>query len=272
MSLTIEGMSDGYVRLIEAIAGNGHSTSPRGQETIEVIGAQFTLRDPLDNLPTHTGRKLNVKIAIAEAMQLIAGRSYPELMVEIAPNFRNFTDGGTWFHGAYGPRLMRQIPTLLRTIANDPDTRQALATIWDPQYDGYADVRDTPCTIAMQFFQRSGQLEMVLTMRSNDIYWGVPYDVFQFTTLQIQLAHCLGLDAGPYHHQAGSLHIYTRDAAALSQVHAAPHPTHPLDQRISIRPEWNVIRDVARAILDGESHFAMSAYGQDLTERLHAAA
>ena len=48
-------------------------------------------------------------------------------------------------------------------------------------------------------------------MRSNDLWLGFPYDVFQFTCLQVRMAMELGLDIGTYTHIAGSLHLYARD-------------------------------------------------------------
>jgi thymidylate synthase len=48
-------------------------------------------------------------------------------------------------------------------------------------------------------------------MRSNDIWLGVPYDYFVFTSLQTKMAMELGVDVGEYTHFAGSLHLYKRD-------------------------------------------------------------
>jgi thymidylate synthase len=47
-------------------------------------------------------------------------------------------------------------------------------------------------------------------MRSNDAIWGVPYDIFLFSTFHEMMALQLGLDLGDYHHYAASLHIYER--------------------------------------------------------------
>ena len=48
-------------------------------------------------------------------------------------------------------------------------------------------------------------------MRSNDIWFGLPYDIFQFTSLQILLSMELGVGIGTYTHICGSLHLYERD-------------------------------------------------------------
>ena len=48
-------------------------------------------------------------------------------------------------------------------------------------------------------------------MRSNDLWLGFPYDVFQFTCMQVLMSMELGIELGSYTHIAGSLHIYERD-------------------------------------------------------------
>ena len=55
------------------------------------------------------------------------------------------------------------------------------------------------------------KLNMHVYMRSNDIVWGTPYDVFVFTTIQKVFANTLGIPVGKYYHTATSLHMYERD-------------------------------------------------------------
>jgi len=262
-----DGMSKAYVRLINQVQTFGETSAPRGIETTEIIGHQFRLWNPADNLPVGANRKLNSKIAYVEALQLVAGRSYPELLIKVAPNFQQFTNGGKWFHGAYGPRIRHQLENMRHTLCVDNDTRQALVTIWDAAYDGHGDVKDTPCTVALQYFIRDGRLHAVTTMRSNDVWWGVPYDVFQFTFLQIQLAHSLSLSLGHYTHQAGSFHLYERDAQRAREVTEGEPFSYK--QEISLLPSWNVIRDVAEAILNDEPHEFTTTFGEFLRTSIH---
>jgi hypothetical protein len=72
-------------------------------------------------------------------------------------------------------------------------------------------VNDLPCTLSMQFIRRGEHLHCSVCMRSNDVWLGLPYDVFCFSTIQRLVAHRLGLKAGKYIHNVGSLHVYTRD-------------------------------------------------------------
>lgn len=220
MNWTFDHIGEGYAKLIAELTSNYDlKSSPRGMETKEIIGASFKLKRPnVVGMPVRTGRKLNPDIGLAEAAQLVLGESHPDLMYTAFPNFRTFADGGQWFHGAYGPRISPQIDRTLTLLASAADTRQAVISIWDHAYDGHRKVRDTPCTLVLQFLLRQDQLHMVTTMRSNDIWWGVPYDVFQFTSLQASFASYLGCEVGTYTHQMGSLHMYENDYEAAAQI------------------------------------------------------
>ncbi len=65
---------------------------------------------------------------------------------------------------------------------------------------------------------RAGLLELTAVMRSNDVWWGLAYDVFQFTTLQQTVARCLDVPVGSYTHVALSLHMYEKDFDAADRL------------------------------------------------------
>lgn len=90
-------------------------------------------------------------------------------------------------------------------------TRQAVITLWDPNLDNVKGKNDYPCTVALGFTRHDENLSAHVTMRSNDVWLGLPYDMFQFTQLQLTLCNILGLRPGTYTHTAWSMHLYDRD-------------------------------------------------------------
>lgn len=78
--------------------------------------------------------------------------------------------------------------------------------------------RDVACASSLQFLLRNGRLDALLHMRSNDAFWGLPYDVFLFTMLQELLAAELGLELGVYYHSVGSLHLYAKHIQKARRV------------------------------------------------------
>ena len=217
MEFKVDNLRGGYVSVVQDVLAYGEHVTVRGQGTTELLSASVTLTDPLDALPLHVGRRLNPAIAAVEAAQLISGRSHPDLMCRISQNFRQFMDGGT-FHAPYGPRITAQISSVLRRLRDDPFTRQAVITIWDPALDQQEGYHDYPCTLSLQFLIRRGKLDMQVHMRSNDVWRGLAYDAFQFTQLQASIARYLHVPLGVYRHHAASLHLYDSDQDAAMEM------------------------------------------------------
>lgn len=228
-------MQVGYFDVLEFIELHGDKVSPRGMETLEVQGVSLEVADTSRCMPMFMNRKANTALGIAEALQLISGTTYPALMARIAPTMSSFMnvrqDGPPYFHGAYGPRVLWQLPLVIDKLARDRESRQAVVTIFDPELDYTPGMNDVPCTVFLQFLVRNDGLDMHVYMRSNDVWWGLAYDVFQFTQLQHTMARCLGLQLGSYTHHATSLHMYTKDVAAAHQVHA---PTEPMPRILGV--------------------------------------
>jgi len=82
--------------------------------------------------------------------------------------------------------------------------------------------KDSPCTTTLQFFVRDQRVHAVVYMRSNDVIWGLPYDVFVFSVLQEMLACDLGCEVGTYTHIAGSLHLYERHFELANRILQSP--------------------------------------------------
>jgi thymidylate synthase len=223
----IDDMRQGYREIVAHVKSLGELVAPRHEATRELTAAHIILTNPADALPVGVGRKVNTGIAAAEAAQLIAGQQNPELMLRISPNFKQYMDGGT-FHGAYGTRMQGQFWTIIRRLRDDPYTRRAYISFWDPSKDLEDGYHNYPCTTSIQFLIRNGKLDAFVNMRANDVWHGFAYDVFQFTQLQYTVAGYVGVGVGTYHHYAASLHIYEKDIpAAINMLNEAPSSKKP---------------------------------------------
>lgn len=222
MKLHVSSLGDAYAGICQAVLRTGNEVSPRGMRTKEVQDAVIVCARPHDSMPTGCGRNLNPAIGIAEALQLVSGVSVPGLMTAISPTFADFIDDGE-FWGAYGPRIFGQVEHVVRKITEDSDTRQAVVTLWDPARDNVVGKRDYPCSTTGYFRVRDDRLELTLSMRSNDVWWGLAYDVFQWTVLQATVANVLGVDCGAYTHHAVSLHAYERDWDKIDDLWLVRH-------------------------------------------------
>jgi len=206
--INIKDGINGYVDLVQHVLKHGKEVAPRGQKTREIEDAIIRIDDVYNTLPVGVLRGTVPGIGAVEACQLLSGTSFPDLVLAIGPQFANYTESNGTFHGAYGPRTNGQYEVIIERLQQDPDSRQAVVTIWNPQYDLMSEKRDYPCTILHQFRIRDNKLNMSVYMRSNDVWLGAAYDFFQFTRVQIAMASVLGIEPGKYAHHVGSLHIY----------------------------------------------------------------
>jgi thymidylate synthase len=60
---------------------------------------------------------------------------------------------------------------------------------------------------------------MTTMMRSNDVWFGLPYDIVFFTEVQKYIARKMGITAGVYTHFVVSLHMYLRDEEKLKKFY-----------------------------------------------------
>ena len=67
---------------------------------------------------------------------------------------------------------------------------------------------DTPCTYAIHFTRLRDQLDMCVTMRRNDLWYGFCNDQYCFSQLQAAVAHRLNIPVGVYYHFAHNMHLY----------------------------------------------------------------
>lgn len=241
-----------YEIAVRHVLDRGVKRQPRGLATRDAGCVIIELDTPHRALPLGCGRELNKNIAAAEAAQLIGAFSEPRLLTSASPKFYAFMDGDQ-FHGAYGSRIGQQMHDVIRKLKDDPNTRQAVVTLWDPYLDNSSGWMDYPCTVMLQFEIRNGRLCMTTVMRSNDAWLGLPYDLFQFTQLQLTLNNALDMNDPPgmYRHIALSLHIYERDIISATKLHDATDFT---EQPIGFGTKgerFDQIQKQVRAVVDG---------------------
>ena len=190
-------------------------TTTRGPSR-ELVGASLELLDPRSRLSRTESRRRS-RTGIAELCWYLSGTTDPSMITHWVPNYEKEIEtagpaAGT-IRGAYGPRMFgsgrdAQFDTVQRLLADNPTSRRAVIQLFDATDLTGQRFKDVPCTTTIQFLCRDEQLHVIVTMRSNDAYVGLPLDVFTFTMLQELMAGELGVGVGRYIHTVGSLHIY----------------------------------------------------------------
>jgi thymidylate synthase len=232
LEVTAASANELYAAVCREVLATGQRSAPRGMATTEVLGAHLQLTEPRRRfIDVRPARVLNPAFAVAEALWILSGSDEPWIFT-YNRSLERYADDGR-LQGAYGPRMRRwngevdQLDHVRRLLTRDPDTRQAVVQLYDPQRDTRGH-RDVPCTLNYRFFLRGGRLDMHTTMRSNDVWLGLPYDLFTATMLHELMAGWLGVPIGAYHHHVDSLHLYAQHDQAATEVAARPVTPSPV--------------------------------------------
>lgn len=180
----------------------------------ELVGVLFKLKNPRARLSRSASKGIVVS-PLGEFLWYISGNDHLSQIQYYLDRYKSSSDDGVTLNGAYGPRIFKygyiyNQYAFIRDRLKDPersDSRRCVMPIITP-YDVWADHKDVPCTSYLQFFLRNKRLHLSVSMRSNDVMWGFPHDIFAFTMLQETLARDIGVDIGHYHHHVGSFHLY----------------------------------------------------------------
>lgn len=200
-----DAAGDLWTQLLSHIVQRGDAVSPRGLSCAELIGVTLRLGNSSRNLFDNKVRNLQYRFAVAEWLWIWFGHDDVATIARYNPKIVQFSDDGESFSGAYGPRVKGQWPLVVQKLKQDQSSRQAVITIFS-QPTGKT--KDVPCTISLQFLLRRDRLHTIATMRSSDVWLGLPYDIFNFTMLANILAAQLGVELGPFIMQLGSSHLY----------------------------------------------------------------
>ncbi len=222
-----ETVDEAYTQALYLCLENGEKRNPRNFACRELRPFGVTIKNPNLNIISHPSRCLNYYFMAMEFCWMITGSSDVKFIERYNKNITKFSDDGHTFYGAYGPRLVDQISQLIKTLKKDPDSRQAVLTLWRPNP---MPSKDTPCTVMFHFLQSNGKLDLVVYMRSNDLWLGVPYDWYNFTTIQKVVASAIDMPVGEYHHLTGSMHIYERDLPHIEWFQDQPRGLGPGSQ------------------------------------------
>lgn len=212
--------------LLNNLLIGGSVVPSRNGETRELTMQHITIDQTTDPYIATPGRNVSLPAQIAETMWILAGRSDVEWLSNYLPQAPKFSDDGKTWRGGYGPRLREwsmtddphgqaprnrqvdQLRHIIDLLRQDPTTRRAVFSIYDPAVD-WAPGKDIPCNNWVHFLARDGKLHAHVAIRSNDVMWGWSgINSFEWSILNQVVAAYAGLHPGTITYDISSLHLY----------------------------------------------------------------
>lgn len=204
-------IDDVYKKLIEKLL----KSETIDNNTREIENCVLQVKEPRLYFFSFPYREISTKYTDAELKWYWSADNRCETIGQYAKMWLRLTDDGVTNNSAYGYILFKkygfnQLEQVIELLKKDRNTRRAVLNISDPTIDRI-NTKDMQCTIALQFIVRDGKLNTTVYMRSNDVYFGLPYDYIFFISLATYIATRLELKVGTYTHVATSMHMYERD-------------------------------------------------------------
>jgi thymidylate synthase len=215
-----------YHEILDEIDRNPeYSGEARGKGFKEISNLSFELLNPVDHYQVFN-RERNFNLGFAEKFfaWMMSGDSDITKLTGVNPNAKNYMAEGELpdnFNTAYGPRIVRQLPRVIRLLKEDPGTRRAVIHILEEGDKVIWDVEtklEYPCTHAYQFMIRDGALNLYVLMRSNNMVLTVCYDVWNTAKLLQHVAKEVGVDVGTLNFNCTSAHFFSDEQELVTKV------------------------------------------------------
>jgi thymidylate synthase len=275
-------LDDVLRRAIEEILARGdqiHPTKGGAGGALELTGVLLEILDPRSRL-SRTETRGRIFSALGELCWYLAGSKDADFILYYIRKYAEWVEHEEIF-GGYGPRLLNwkgvnQISNVAQILRKKPDSRQAVIQLFDA-LDLAEKHKDVPCTCTLQFMLRQGKLHLFVNMRSNDVHWGLPHDVFCFTMLQEIVARSVSAEVGGYKHAVGSLHLYAKDTGPAKRfLKEGWQPTLSVMPSMPLGDPWPSIAVLVKAesqirregTIDEETFGHIDPYWADLIRLL----
>lgn len=194
--------------------------APYVGNTREILNAKIQILDVSN--PVVSIRDISVEYLFGELIWYFSCRNDLKFISKFSSFWNHLSDDGETCNSAYGHIIFQkhgfnQLDKVIELLEKDPTSRRAVINLNVPNRC-VIETKDEPCTISIQFLLRGNKVHCTVYMRSNDIWFGFPYDIVFFTELQRIVAEYLNAELGTYTHLAGSLHMYDRDEAKIQKI------------------------------------------------------
>lgn len=241
-SISTNVFSRVYPYVNKYLMENGESMESRYGHTREILNFKTEICNPYARLVGNNKRDINVFFLLAEAIWIFKGEKDVDFLTIFNSKMSEFSDDGKVFHAPYGFRLRHygvdsnfktkatseenahavqqmsegedQILTSLKMLHADSTDRRVVMAIWNTELDLNTKSKDIPCNDLVMLKVRGGRLHTTIANRSNDLHWGLPTNIFQFSFVTEIMSNILGIKLGTQTHNSQSLHLYTENPIA----------------------------------------------------------
>lgn len=238
ITITGRNVNYNYCTSIGEVQKHGVMEESRNGPVLVAPSPVMTVTErPTERVLFDHDRNANPFFHFFECLWMMSGSNDGKWLDRFVSDFssRYGEEDGT-IHGAYGSRwrnwpqlyeqdglmwqftgedsFFDQLRTCVDLLRESPRDRRVVVSMWDPNMDLDADVRDVPCNTHMypRIREEKGRpvLDLTVCCRSNDIIWGATgANAVHFSFLQEWMAAQIGVGVGKMYQLSNNWHAYT---------------------------------------------------------------
>jgi|UniRef100_A0A6C0JNS1 thymidylate synthase len=231
----------GYLNLLEYVLKNGSIIETRNGKTISSFGLFLKFTD-IQKLPLLTTKKIYVKGVIEELLWFLKGSTNAKLLQdknvhiwdgnssrEYLDNngFSNYKEGELgpiygWQWRTFGKKYnekgdengIDQIKYVITELMKDNHSRRVVLSGWNPLQ--LSEMALPPCHILYNFYKDNDGLSCLMTMRSSDLFLGLPFNIASTAILTTIIAKLLHLNTKSIAIALTDAHIYEEHVECIN--------------------------------------------------------
>jgi thymidylate synthase len=189
---------DGWIRIVKKIMDSGMvRVDERSIETRWLDNALIHIIDPYSN-------RVSDRYPLSE--KVLHDKYATQLLTSDKMDFE-YTYGERL--NAWGMEPINQIDYVVQKLTENSATRRAVATTWDPRKDTRAD--EVPCLNHFVFMKCQDELDLSVTIRSNDMFGAWLANVYALAELLKHVSVKVSMDPGSITTLSVNAHVYSHD-------------------------------------------------------------
>ena len=212
-----------YSEALQHLLGYGSKQYNERTKTEVLAWHGYSFRWDMNYIPLAMQRKMFLGTMAAEVAWMLSGDTSIHWLKKHTSIWDAFADDKEQIPTAYGHRWrvafgVDQIQNIIDKLKADPSSRQQVLMSWDPRADNVVAALNIPCPYTAVINIIDNKLNIHLTLRSNDVFFGMPYDVGMYTLLGQAFANELGVAVGELFYSVAHMHIYANQYEVAEEV------------------------------------------------------
>lgn len=214
MEITKNKAKDLWQEAITLIHSEGENFKDNDNRTCqELINLTLNLTD-VENAEIDEPIKtmMNSKKWIYPSKEELSGIMFKEYQAPIY----EYTYGGRIF--SFNGNIDQINSFIIPLLKKDKHTRRAILSFYNPTEDSKPNNKNTPGIIYIQFRILNEKLNMNCHIRSNDLFFGWPANIYQLHCLMKYIAQKLEIENGTITTFSNSAHIFLEDIPEIKEI------------------------------------------------------